>query len=305
MKLFDMHCDTPLELYRNGTSIRSNSLHVSLDKAADFEKYIQCAAIWSDSSLSDSDCLERFQKSAAYFKNQLGISGTPLIEGADKLNADRGFILTVEGARLICGELSNLDMLYDCGVRILTLVWKGEDSIGGAWDTDMGLTPLGRAVVEKCLDIGIIPDISHGSRKLSHEVIDMLKSADIPPLATHSNAVGAYKHPRNLDDDTVHRICDLGGICGISLCTDHLADSYPSFDDIFKHIDKYIDLGGAKNVCFGCDFDGIKKTPAGISDLSSMKSLYNEAVKKYGSTVTEDIFFNNAYNYMKRILPTK
>lgn len=303
MKLFDMHCDTPLELYLKNQRLCDNDLHVSLNKADSFEKYIQCAAVWSNASLSDRDCLDQFKKAADYFEGELSDLSMRLITTKAQLDTHRGFILTVEGARLICGELSTLDMLYRRGVRILTLVWKGEDSIGGAWDTDMGLTPLGHAVAQKCLDIGIIPDISHGSRKLSHEVIEIMKHANIPPLATHSNAAGAYKNPRNLDDDTVRSMCTLGGLCGISLCTHHLADGDVTFDDIFKHIDKYIDLGGEKNVCFGCDFDGIDKTPEGIKDLSSMMLLFDRAATRYGSAVAEDIFYNNAYNYMKSVLP--
>lgn len=305
MKLFDMHCDTPLELYLRGQNISDNDLHVSLKKAAAFEKYTQCAAIWSDASLSDSDCLERFRAASDSFKRQLSEIGLPLIEYKEQLDTKRGFILTVEGARLICGELDNIDMLQRCGVRIMTLVWSGNDSVGGAWNTDSGLTPLGHAIVEACLDTGIIPDISHGSKKLSEDVIDIMKKRGRAPLATHSNCLSVRQHPRNLDDKTIREICALGGICGISFCPDHLSDGEASADDIFRHIDRYIDLGGAKNVCFGCDFDGISKTPHGVDDISSMKILFDAACRRYGEAAAEDIFYNNAYNYMKNTLPEK
>lgn len=303
MKLFDMHCDTPLEMYLKGQELDCNDLHVSLDKADGIEKYIQCAAVWSDASLSDRDCLDRFFAASRYLKSQLSICGVPLITSSCQLGVERGFILTVEGARLISGELSNIDILYALGVRIITLVWKGEDSVGGAWDTDMGLTPLGHAIVEKCLDIGIIPDISHGSRKLISEVLDIMNVHGRIPLATHSNAYSVCRHDRNLADSDIRRIADMGGLCGISFCIPHLRDGDASVDDIFCHIDKYIDLGGRKNVCFGCDFDGIDTTPEGINDLSSMKMLFDAASRRYGEDTAEDIFYNNAYNYMKSNLP--
>ncbi len=304
MKLFDMHCDTPLELYLRRQGLADNTLHVSLDKAADFDNYIQCAAVWSDASLSDGDCFYRFSEAVSYLKNQLAMWKTPLIKSSGQLDCDRGLILTVEGARLICGELSRIDDLYNAGVRIMTLVWKGSDSIGGAWDTDIGLTPLGRSVVEKCLDVGIIPDVSHGSRRLTSEVLEIMKSHGKAPLATHSNAFSVCSHSRNLDDDTISEIASVNGLCGISFCTFHLSEAKAGMNDIFYHIDKYIDLGGSENVCFGCDFDGISETPEGIKDLSSMKILFDAAVRRYGSDTAENIFYNNAYKYMKSNLPS-
>lgn len=304
MKLFDMHCDTPLEMYLKGQGLEENDLHVSLNKAGNIEKYVQCAAVWSDASLSDRDCLNRFFLSSEYLKSQLSKFGIPLIKTGGQLDVSRGFILTVEGARLISGELSNIDILYDIGVRIMTLVWKDEDSVGGAWNTDIGLTPLGHAVVERCLDVGIIPDVSHGSRKLVSEVLDIMHSRGRMPLATHSNAYSVCPHDRNLSDGDIRRIADMGGLCGISFCPPHLSCGNASVSDVFYHIDKYIDLGGRKNVCFGCDFDGIDETPEGINDLSSMKILFDAASHRYGEDTAEDIFYNNAYNYMKSNLPT-
>ena len=53
--LFDLHCDTFLELYKKGQKIEKNNLHISLDKVVSFAPYIQICAIWSDYRLSNDE----------------------------------------------------------------------------------------------------------------------------------------------------------------------------------------------------------------------------------------------------------
>ena len=72
MKLFDLHCDTPYRLFKDKKHLQDNDLHISLEKAKVFESYIQCAAVWSDSDLCDSDCLDFFYKASSNFEKEAG-----------------------------------------------------------------------------------------------------------------------------------------------------------------------------------------------------------------------------------------
>lgn len=51
MNLFDLHCDTPFELYKKQTELSENGLHISLKKAECYRKYAQVMAIWTQHSL--------------------------------------------------------------------------------------------------------------------------------------------------------------------------------------------------------------------------------------------------------------
>lgn len=55
MRLFDLHCDTLTEMRNRGCGIAANDLHISYEKSAAFSPYVQVAAVWSDSSLSDEE----------------------------------------------------------------------------------------------------------------------------------------------------------------------------------------------------------------------------------------------------------
>lgn len=98
------------------------------------------------------------------------------------------------------GSLSRLAALYRAGIRVLTLLWGGNTCIGGSHDTDSGLTPFGRAVVRKCHQIGIIPDISHASVASAEEIIEISLSTGKPCIASHSDSYHVFPHTRNLSD---------------------------------------------------------------------------------------------------------
>ena len=305
MKLFDLHCDTPLELFLKKEKLCRNSLHISLEKAGKFERYIQCAAVWSDPRLTEDECFRRFFEAAEYFKGELSLCDVPLIKTKKDLNdcTQRGAILAVEGARLLRGEPDGIAALYNEGVRILTLVWKGSDLAGGAWDTNKPLSPQGTECVERCLDTGIIPDVSHGSPELISRVLDIAEKRGVSPLATHSNSFSVYPHRRNLSDELFRRICHMGGLGGINLCPDHLCGGNASCEDVLRHIERYINLGGEENIALGCDFDGISEVPDGIEDISRLPRLYDAVSKRFGAKSADRLFFENAYKYMLNNLP--
>lgn len=306
MKLLDLHCDTLSEMYKGRFSFSENPLHISEKKASVFSPYIQTAAIWSDSSLSDDEAWHNFFRVTDYFKevtNYEFIKSSADLENAIRTN-QAGVILACEGARILCEKIDRLDRLFDEGVRLLTLTWAGHDIIGGSHGTELGLTPFGKDVVEQCFKIGIIPDVSHASRKVTEEVLEIAKSHSKPAIATHSNSYTQHSHQRNLTDQEFSYIISLGGIVGISLAPEHLSvNADAGVSDVVRHIKHYINLGGISSVALGCDFDGISSTPNGLSDISRLVRLFDALVRDgLSEDDAERVFFTNAYEFLKENL---
>ncbi|MBQ9121705.1 MAG: membrane dipeptidase [Clostridia bacterium] len=300
--LFDLHCDMPTEAYGRSLSITDGSLMASAAKAQSLDRYVQIAAIWSDCRLSDEAAYERYLAVRDYFRAQLDANGFTFATHSDGLtDGIPNYILAVEDARLLAGDLSRLEGLYEDGVRFLTLTWSGESVIGGAFDTSAPLTDFGRCVVEECFRLGIVPDLSHASDAVIEEVLAMAEARRKPVVATHSNAYAVHPHPRNLKDRYFKRIVALGGIVGISFYPLHLCDGICSTKDVLAHIRHYLNLGGENCVCFGCDFDGIEITPEGLSDLSSMSSL-RDWLSEAGiaEKILDRLFYQNAYAFLTR-----
>ena len=309
MRFFDLHCDTPHELYRNNASLDDNSCHVSLNKASCLSDYAQVMAIWTPKSYDDEKGFTNFNKVMDYLNEELYRlrdrvhicrCGEDVVAAwsQDKTAA----FLAVEDARLLNNDITRLKVLYGRGVRFLTLCWGGSSCIGGSHDTEDGLTPFGELVVQCCFDMGIIPDLSHASDATAAQVLGMAREAGKPVIATHSNSRGVYRHSRNLTDEQFCAIRDLGGIVGISMCTPHLTDTKQApatIDTLLRHIDHYLDLGGEYTVSFGGDLDGISHAPEGIRDISDVPAIEQAMIAHgYHRELIDNILWRNAHNFV-------
>lgn len=289
--LFDLHADTLSEMYKKKELLSNNTLHISLEKAKNFAPYLQIMAIWSDFSLSNEDAYDNFKNTLNY-AHSLGIK---FATNKDELNHG-ALVLALEDARLTNGKIERLYDLFKFGVKVMTLNWRGQSIVGGGWDVESGLSPFGKRLVSEALELGIIPDISHSSVTGAYDTISIARLKSKPIIASHSNSYSVYNHKRNLPDDLFLEIFSLGGLVGVSLAPEHLANK-ASISSVIKHIYHYLSLGGEDTVCLGCDFDGVSSLPNGISDLSDLAILYFELEKQLGQKIATKIFYQNAYDF--------
>ena len=71
MKYFDLHCDTPFELYERKTPLASGGTHITAEKLRCFEKYAQIMDIWSQNDLSGQECYDNFFRIYDNFMREL------------------------------------------------------------------------------------------------------------------------------------------------------------------------------------------------------------------------------------------
>ena len=309
--LFDLHCDTALKLFTERSSLRCNdTCHISLKKAAYLKKYAQIFAIFTERSRSNYEGYASFIDAVAYFNNELKKNSdivSPICKTSNDIKnaictGKAVALLSIEDARILDGNLKRTDKIFDLGVRLVTPVWSGVSCIGGAHDTNVGLTEFGKKAVTKMIEKGIILDISHSSEATASEIMDIAQSASRPVIATHSNAYSVHPHSRNLRDTQFYRLKSSGGLVGISLCPFHLAASNANIDDIIKHIDKYMELGGDKNIALGADLDGTE-LPKGFNGVYDIYKIADKLLSLgYSTELTERIFFKNAYEFMLKNL---
>ncbi len=189
-------------------------------------------------------------------------------------NAGKGFvsaIIEVEGLHSFGGELDKIDDFFSRGVRIFTLTWNNSNP----WATSCmaesgeGLTSAGREAIARINSLGGIVDFSHSGEKTFWDTIKILEK---PPICTHSCCKSLKDSPRNLTDDQISALIDLGGVIGINFFPGFLsAKKYgqTTSADIVDHIQHIIDLGGEKNIGLGSDFDGVQCLP-GMSDCTGI-----------------------------------
>lgn len=142
-------------------------------------------------------------------------------------------MIGVENAYPIAEDLSRIEEFYDRGARYMSLAHNGHnqlaDSHTGEADGDYlhnGLSDLGRQAVAEMNRLGIMIDVSHPSRAAIHEMLDLTRA---PLIASHSSARALTNNSRNLDDETLLRIRDNGGVVQTVAFSSYVSEARRAF----------------------------------------------------------------------------
>lgn len=310
MKFIDLHCDTAIRMYEEKKKLKSNDFSVDIEKLEIGECMAQVFAFFVELT-EVGDPYEYFLNMYDNFIKEIKNNNETIeivrnvheLEKA-KLNNKIGAFLSIEEGEVLKGRVNNLQNLYNKGIRLITLTWNFENQIGypniNFKYKDKGLKPKGKGIVEKCEELGIIPDASHLSDAGFYDLIDMCKK---PFIVTHSNARSVTYHSRNLTDDMIKKLADKGGVMGINFASDFLGlNSISTLEEIITHI-KYIkNIGGIDVIALGSDFDGIENEVE-IKNSSQFPKLYYYLKKeKFTDNEIEKIFNKNVLRVFNETL---
>lgn len=193
-------------------------------------------------------------------------------------------ILLMEGADPIRSP-EELDWWLERGVRAIGLAWaRGSRYAGGNATPGRGLTPLGRDLLRRMADLGVVHDISHLSQRALDEALALGLDGPGTLIASHSNCRSCLSgsEERHLDDDTIRHLGRRDGVVGLNLFARFLRaglapDTRPPIDDALRHVDRIVALmGHARGVGLGTDFDGgfsALQLPAGIDGPEDLPKL--------------------------------
>lgn len=306
LSLIDLHCDTAYEMHRQNQKLTSNHLAISLQNAEKFKQYGQVMALWTSDQLSDCDGWNACLSMYSYLSHDpaIGDGRARLCTSYhDMIPSIPSLFLAIEDLRILDGQLSRLDTLYEMGVRFVTPLWRGETCIGGSHDTEKGLTPFGIDAIKKAFSLGMIVDISHASERSADEIFSLATEVHCPVVATHSNAYDVCPVSRNLRRRQAESILASGGVVGLNLYPRFLStDGSDSIERIIPHIEYFLELGFSDSLCLGCDMDGAT-LPREISNLSMLPSLCELLLQRnYSETLINALFFENAYRFLMQHL---
>ncbi|MHA1223667.1 MAG: dipeptidase [Candidatus Heimdallarchaeaceae archaeon] len=148
-------------------------------------------------------------------------------------------------------------------------------------------------------DLGIIVDVSHLNEKSFWDVHEV---ANKPFIASHSNAYSICPHVRNLKDEQIEAINNVGGTIGINFATSFLSSKLKpeeiTFKQIQAHIDHIVNVGSINSVSFGSDFDGAK-VPTILRDISYYPKLIEYLERTYDKKEIEKMAYGNFLRVFK------
>jgi len=141
-------------------------------------------------------------------------------------------MIGVEGGHMIEDKIENLDALYVRGVRYMTLTWNNstswatsaaDETTKGDSLTHKGLTDLGKKIVVRMNELGMLIDISHNGEQTFWDVIKLTKK---PIIASHSSVWAFCHHRRNLKNDQIKAIAKNGGVIHLNFYAGFLDSTY-------------------------------------------------------------------------------
>ena len=310
LDIFDGHCDTLTACLLSGEGLLKNTGHLDLTRAMGYRRYAQFFALFGqpeDFPGQEISYGEIFAREHALFQRELAASGGAAVLCTTAAEAEAAFsagkvaaFLSVEGAELLDCSLERLEQARDLGVRSVNPTWNHANALSGtnAEETGRGLTPQGRAFVEKAERLGVLVDVSHLSDAGFWDVAETLSG---PFWASHSNSRKLFSHPRNLTDEQFTAIIEHNGVAGLNLYADFLGEA-PGVDIVVAHLDHWMELGGARNIALGGDLDGCGRLPAGFSGVESWPLLYEALLRRNTpENVVRDLFFNNLMRVVSEV----
>ena len=163
------------------------------------------------------------------------------------------FILNMEGGRPIKQDMGLLRVFYKLGVRSMGLSWNWRNFIadGVMEPANSGLSLWGMDVIEEMNRLGMIIDVAHVAKG---SVLDVLEISKDPVIVSHTCSRSLCDHPRNLDDETVERISENGGVIGLAFVPSFIDKKKPTLNRLVDHIDYITELVGFDHVGLGPDY---------------------------------------------------
>ena len=309
--VFDLHCDTALALLGKqlvgGNELKSNDLHIDLDRAKSLPGYAQCFACFTTPFMEQwykKSPVEIFEREMAMILHQMEknpkIIRQAFTAGEVRKNMEKGImsgILTIEGPAGFGFDPALLEDLQAIGFRMTTLGWNEMNVLTGSHQTGGGLTDQGRDFVKEAQRVGMMVDVSH----ISDEGFwDIMEITEKPIVASHSNSRAVCDNSRNLTDDMFRAICQSGGVAGFNQCAPFVGEK-PNLDTVCEHILHFLELDPqGSHIALGGDLDGCDELPEGFDGVQSYPAM---AVKLLEHGVDEKIlhkiYWENALGVME------
>ena len=295
-KVCDAHCDTLSHLVSGGTLENAT---ITPERLAAGGVSLQVFALFATYGRG----IEPYEK-ARRMLSAAGEFPVPVLTGALPAalpDAPTG-VFSIEGGEILQGSLERFAE-FDAAarVRMIALTWNFENEIGypAKNGPEGGLKPFGLSFVREMNRKGVLCDVSHLNEAGFWDVIE---HSTLPPVASHSNARALCEHTRNLTEAQIRAVIEKKGYIGVNFYSAFLANGRAAtLEDVYRHVDAILQLGGEDVVGFGSDFDGIDAWPEGLANPADFPALLNFLAARggYAPEVLEKIAGGNLFRVLK------
>jgi membrane dipeptidase len=202
---------------------------------------------------------EETVRNIAYWDSQIALHPDVMLKVIRAVQLDDakhskrlGIIYGFQDTTMYGENLDRFDVFHDFGVRIVQLTYNRRNLMGdGCLEAgNAGLSKLGRDMLAKMNERGVLLDLSHCGQRTTHEGIEASKN---PVAVTHSGCTGVVDMPRNKRDEELRLLADRGGVIGIYIMPYLRSSGQVVAEDVIKHIEYALKVCGEDHVGIGTD----------------------------------------------------
>ena len=304
MNYFDCHADTLTVIEKKGETLWKNSCDLDLERTSSFaEKYTQIFSIWKDAMKMNGQNPQKefdklYEKAVSLLKLEekhicLCNNGQDMMD-AHKQNKAAAFF-SIEDISIM-GE--DAYRAKELGFSFVMLTWNYENlyGCGSVFAQEKGLTQEGKRLARELLRQKLVLDISHLSDQGTEDIFLL---TDMPVIASHSNVRELCSRPRNLKREQIQELIRRKGLIGMNFFAPFV-EKEPGMENLFRHMDYILNLGGEDVLVIGGDLDGSSDMfPQGFRGIESVP-LIRESMEKagFGRKLTDKILFENARRFV-------
>lgn len=265
-----------------------------------FAAYVpQAARTPENEAAAFERCIAMLHAIRAMGRSEAGINARVAVTAAEIEAARRDGVLAVvpavENGFAMGQDLARLAEFRALGACYLTVTHNGHNALadscnprsdlGDAETEHGGLSKLGRAAIRELNRVGMLIDVAHVSRAT---MLQAAEASRTPVVSTHSCIRALCNHPRNLDDEQLDALRDVGGVVQVTAVSAFLRpEAKPdqvTVADFADHIDYAVHRIGVEHVGISSDFDGGGGF-SGWHDTSESANITAELVRRgYGKS---------------------
>lgn len=261
----DIHSDYAIQLYRESLDGKPDALaglHLPMLRQGSIS--MEVLTVGGDFDIAEMDLWDFDLVRRIIDATLAGVDAHPelfslLLTGDDirgmQQRGKTGIMLALEGVRCLGDSVERLRELHGLGLRSIILTHNHRNlAADGCSETQPGgLSATGRALVAEMRSLRMVLDLVHLSVP---SFWDALERWDAPPVVSHSNARVLCPHVRNLDDEQIKAVGELGGVIGLNFLSLFIDEdrSRADLDRLADHAVHIAGIAGAESLALGPDF---------------------------------------------------
>ena len=184
-----------------------------------------------------------------------------------------------------------LDLYYELGLRSASLTHTRRNIYAdGCWAAEKqgGLTSLGKQLIQRMNELGIVIDLVHigaigyweildlttAPVILSHSTPTMFPNSDPSVRGPFNGQVPRPRLERPRDTAVLEALAANGGVLGLTwVC-------HADLDDVVKDIETALEIMGPDHIGLGSDLYGAESAPRGLEDISKIPAITAKLVQR-------------------------